>query len=81
MATINIRIDDRLKEESREVLEDLGLDLSTGIKAFLTQVVVKNGLPFELTLNELDMSVMQIENGKGVRVANVDELMEKLNED
>lgn len=81
MATINIRIDDRLKEESREVLEDLGLDLSTGIKAFLTQVVVKNGLPFELTLSELDRSILQIENGRGIRVSNVDELMEKLNDD
>lgn len=81
MGHINIRIDDRLKDESREVLEDLGLDLTTGIKAFLTQVVVKNGLPFELTLSELDMSILQIENGRGTRVSNVDQLMEKLNED
>lgn len=81
MVIINVRIDDQLKEDSSEILEDLGLDLTTAILAFLTQVVVNNGLPFELTLNELDMSILQIENGRGTRVSSVDEVMERLDED
>lgn len=81
MANINLRIDDELKEDSREILESLGLDLSTGIKVFLKQVVAKNGIPFELTLSELDMSVLQMEQGKTRSFENVADLMADLDND
>ncbi|MEQ2877362.1 type II toxin-antitoxin system RelB/DinJ family antitoxin [Enterococcus asini] len=81
MANINLRIDDELKEDSREILESLGLDLSTGIKVFLKQVVAKNGIPFELTLSELDMSVLQMEQGKTHSFENVADLMADLDND
>lgn len=81
MANINLRIDDELKEDSREILESLGLDLSTGIKVFLKQVVAKNGIPFELTLSELDMSVLQMEQGKNRSFENVADLMADLDND
>lgn len=81
MANINLRIDDELKENSREILESLGLDLSTGIKVFLKQVVAKNGIPFELTLSELDMSVLQMEQGKTHSFENVADLMADLDND
>lgn len=81
MANINIRIDDDTKDESKEILESLGLDLSTGIKVFLKQVIAKNGIPFELTLNELDMSILQMDNGNTKNVKNIEALMDALNED
>lgn len=81
MANINIRIDDDTKDESKEILESLGLDLSTGIKVFLKQVIAKNGIPFELTLNELDMSILQMDGGNTKSVTNVESLMDKLNDD
>lgn len=81
MANINIRIDDETKDESKEILESLGLDLSTGIKVFLKQVIARNGIPFELTLNELDMSILQMDSGNTRSVKNIKTLMDELNDD
>lgn len=50
MTTLNIRIDEKLKNNASVVLENLGLDLSSAIKLFLSQVVVKKGIPFIPTL-------------------------------
>ena len=51
MATtnINIRTDSELKAKVQAVLSELGLDMSTAINVFLTQVVYKNAIPFEIT--------------------------------
>jgi DNA-damage-inducible protein J len=51
MATtnINIRTDSELKSKAQAVLSELGLDMSTAINVFLTQVVYKNAIPFEIT--------------------------------
>ncbi len=48
MAIINLRTTDNLKIEAQEILNALGLDLSTAIKLFLHQVVIVKGIPFEL---------------------------------
>lgn len=51
MATtnINIRTDGELKSRAQEILNDLGLDLSTAINIFLRQLVQKEGIPFEIS--------------------------------
>jgi DNA-damage-inducible protein J len=49
MATLNIRIEEKTKEKARKALSEVGLDLSSGIKLFLHQVVVDKGLPFRPT--------------------------------
>jgi len=46
--TLQTRIDAKLKSEAKKILEGMGLDLSTGIKLFLTQVVRTKSIPFEL---------------------------------
>lgn len=53
----NIRIDPELKEQANDVLEELGLTLSTAVNVFLRAVVREGGMPFEVkvtnrTLNE-----------------------------
>jgi len=45
-STIQIRIDSKVKKEAQTVFENLGLDLSSGVKLYLTQVVREQGLPF-----------------------------------
>ena len=47
-AEVRSRIEPDLKEQSTEVLADLGLDLSGAIRLFLRQVVEVGGLPFEV---------------------------------
>lgn len=49
MATINIRIDKDEKKKAQEVLENMGLDLSTAVKMYLKQVVNTESLCFTAT--------------------------------
>ena len=51
MTTINVRIEEKTKKAAQKVLADVGIDLSTGVKIFLQQVVTENGLPFTPTKN------------------------------
>jgi DNA-damage-inducible protein J len=46
--TLQTRIDPKLKADAKKALEGIGLDLSSGIKLFLTQVVRTQSIPFEL---------------------------------
>ena len=46
MATLQIRIDDTLRRQAAETAQEMGLDLSSAIRMFLTQMVKENGLPF-----------------------------------
>lgn len=49
MTTLNIRIEEKTKKAAQKALADIGLDLSSGIKIFLTQVANEKGLPFKPT--------------------------------
>ena len=46
MTNITIRIDEKLKKQARKALEKQGLDMTTAIKMFFSQVVLEKGLPF-----------------------------------
>lgn len=48
-SAININVDTKIKEEATSILKDLGLNMSTFINMALTQVVKRNGIPFEIT--------------------------------
>ena len=51
-ATIQLRIDAATKSKAQKVLKELGLDLSSAVKLFLTQVVRSRSLPISnLTVN------------------------------
>ncbi|EOS7770715.1 type II toxin-antitoxin system RelB/DinJ family antitoxin, partial [Enterococcus hirae] len=78
-----IRIDDELKEQAREVYEEIGMDLSTAVIVFLKQSVRERKLPFQPG-NESREDIIaryEAENGITTKVSSVDELMEKLNAD
>ena len=46
MSNLTIRIDEKLKKETRKTLEKQGLDMSTAVKMFFNQIVIQKGLPF-----------------------------------
>jgi len=46
MTTLNVRIDEKVKERAMAILAERGLNLSTGINVFLRQVIEEKGLPF-----------------------------------
>ncbi|OGI64342.1 hypothetical protein A2642_04385 [Candidatus Nomurabacteria bacterium RIFCSPHIGHO2_01_FULL_39_10] len=52
MTTLNIRIDEKIKEDARKTFASMGLDISSAVKLFLYQSVEQQRIPFELrTIN------------------------------
>ena len=47
-SNINVRTDSELKAKAQSVLTDLGLDMSTAINIYLSQIVYKQAIPFEI---------------------------------
>jgi len=58
MTTIQLRIDESTKKAVKKTLDKLGLDLSSAIKIYLMQIVIKKCIPFPL-VTENDMSPEQ----------------------
>lgn len=48
-SAINVQVDTMIKEEATNILKGLGLNMSTAINMFLTQVVKRDGIPFEVS--------------------------------
>lgn len=48
--TVSARLDARLKEEAESVLSALGISHSAAISALYSQIVLQQGLPFDLKL-------------------------------
>lgn len=51
MTTVNVRIEEKTKAQATKTLAKLGLDMSSAVKLFLTQVIKEDGLPFTPTNN------------------------------
>lgn len=82
MGRLNIRIDDKLKDEANELFDDIGVDMSTIIKVFLKQSVREQRVPFILG-EPLDSAQAREEalEGKGKIYDSVEEMMQDINED
>jgi len=88
MSTINIRIDEDLKNKSEMVLEDMGLNMTTAFKIFLKEVVRSRSIPFKIKSDlfysesnqkALNESIKQFENGEIV-IKSLEELKAMENE-
>lgn len=49
-ANVFARVDAGMKEQAEGILSQLGLPMSNAINLFLNQVVLRRGLPFDVTL-------------------------------
>mgnify|MGYP001086236640 CR=1 FL=1 len=49
-ANVFARVDASLKEQAEGILSQLGMPMSSAINIFLNQIVLRRGLPFEVTL-------------------------------
>jgi DNA-damage-inducible protein J len=45
-STIQLRIDKKTKEQAQRIFEKLGMDMSSGMKLFLSQVIRTRSIPF-----------------------------------
>jgi DNA-damage-inducible protein J len=71
-ASINVRIEPALKERAEQIFAALGVSTSDAIGMFLRQVVLRRGMPFDLSipnaetiaaLEELDRGGGQVFHG------------------
>ena len=58
MTTIQIRIDEKTKNSAKKILDNVGMDISSAIKIYLKQIVVRQGIPFKI-LTENGMTIEQ----------------------
>ena len=49
-SNIYVRVEPNIKEQAEAVLEKLGIPMSNAVSIFLRQVVMQNGLPFEVKI-------------------------------
>lgn len=55
---IQVRIDPKTKKSAQKVLDEIGMDLSSAIKAYLRQIIIQDGIPFKL-LTENGLTIEQ----------------------
>lgn len=69
--TLNIRIEPELKKEVEATLNDLGMNIADAVTIFLKQVVLNDGIPFEIKKPKLNKETIQaIEEAiKGINVS------------
>ena len=48
-SAINVQVNSKTKEDATKVLKNLGLSMSSAIEIFLNQVILNDGIPFEVT--------------------------------
>ena len=48
MSQIQIRIDEKTKRSVQNILDNLGLDLSSAIKIYLKQIIIQKGIPLKI---------------------------------
>ncbi len=56
-ATLNLRVDPTLKEQAENILQRLGIPMSTAVNMFLNQITLVGGIPFSVTLPKAPASV------------------------
>jgi len=83
--TLQLRIDASTKAKAQKILKELGMDLSSAIKVFLTQVVRSKSLPIKgLTVNGYTVAqeqkfLRQVRTEKlSKRFSSVEEMMDDM---
>lgn len=80
VATINTRIEPKLKARAETILRKVGLTSAEAVRLFYMQVCLNNGLPFDVRIpNKKTVNAMRNADKRKTRKASsVDELFEDL---
>ena len=82
--TLHIRVEPRVRQKAEETLKDLGLSITEAINVFLNQVILNDGIPFEIKKPKFNKETIQAmedtKNGKNLSKTfdSVDEMFEEL---
>lgn len=78
-AAVHSRIQPEIKEQAESILHRLGLSPTEAIRIFYTQITLKRGLPFEVTIPNATTRKALEDSEKGINLTSfnsVDELFE-----
>lgn len=81
MAQINIKIDDQLKDDVSKIFNEMGLDITTGIKVYLKRVQRDGRIPFDLTSKHFDTKKLakRYHDGDPEVVSSLNDLIDEIN--
>lgn len=80
-ATARARMDADLKEKAESILEECGLNATQGINLFYRQIIMHQGLPFDVKIPNAESrrAMREIETGEGlIRSGSADDIFEDL---
>lgn len=83
--TLHVRVEPSVKQKAEKTLNDLGLSITEAINVFLSQVILNDGIPFEIKKPKYNKATIQaLEDTKNQKnlsktFNNVDEMFEELN--
>ena len=76
-STLQIRVDSTLRRQAEDFFNGAGLDMSSAVRLFLKQVVIRRRVPFDVIAEDpfwsdanqrvLAESIHSLEEGKGVQ--------------
>ena len=84
MATINVNVDEKIREQAKETLDFLGTNFTNVINMLLRQIILTKSIPFEIKVPKLNAETIKaIEDAeKGIGLSkgdtNLDEMWKDL---
>jgi len=58
-ASVNVRIQENIKEQAEKILSQIGLSRAVAIDLFYRQIIMNNGIPFSLTVPQKQLSIRE----------------------
>jgi DNA-damage-inducible protein J len=79
-ATARARVRPEIKEKAEEIIHDLGLSVSAAFELFYRQVILNNGLPFDVRIpnDATRKAIEDVRAGRGKRFKTAEALFEDL---
>ena len=80
-ATIQTRVDPKIKRNAQKILSTLNISMSEAISLYLTQITLNKGIPFEIKIpnNLTARTLKKSENREELhKVSDVSELFQEL---
>jgi DNA-damage-inducible protein J len=63
MKTLQVRIPDRLRDDADSVLADIGMDMPTAVRLYLTKIVQTRSIPFALEASGVRVEAFAVDAG------------------
>ncbi len=79
-ATVNARIEPKMKLHAEKILQRVGIEPAEAIRAFYAQIILRKGMPIELVIpnQETRQAMKDVQEGKTFKVKNIKSLLDNL---